>query len=1031
MKPNQKFFNYCKSFLPKKEWLLAITVILFSSFNLFAQSTIVKGVVTSATNSSSIPGVNIQVKGAKTGVVTDIDGQYSINASSNDVLVFTYIGFVNQEVVVGKKTQINVSLKENNTTLQEVVIVGYGTQKKLNLTGAVSTVSGEKITRRPVTNPATMIQGMMSGVQVVQNSGEPGNEGTSIRIRGNGTFSSAGSNPLVLIDGVQGNLSDLNPNNIENISVLKDAASASIYGSRAANGVILVTTKTGKEGKTSIEYTVNYAINTPTKMYKLITDSAEYMELYNEARINSGLSTGLYTQDMINTYRNATDRNLYPNTDWLSLMFGSAPTQNHNLTFSGGSNATRYNLSMGYVNQEGVMKGFDYEKFNVRLNLNSELNKRVKFGANFSAKKGVKTAPRSGGEDMFLAAMSQPPTYSPKLADGSGRYSFKAFDFESNNKNPIAIIENNVNKNTDDYAITGLGWIDIQILDGLKWYTKAAMNLDISKSSDFRPQVPLYNFTTNEFMTFLDVGGKGLIDRDDQNVYKNIYSYLSYDKNFGDHKLFAQAGYSMEDNVTQYLQGYRQNYTSNLLRQIDAGSPSVQSTNGSQYEWAISSFFGRLDYNFKDRYLLQVNLRYDGTSRLSPETRWGAFPSFSAGWRVNEENFVKNLNWNWLNNFKIRGSYGELGNQNIGNYPYQAMLALTSNYSFDNSSLSTGVGQTNLSNPNISWESSSILDLGFDFTVFDGLDVNFDWYKKTTSDILRSAQVTDIVGLNPPTINNGTMENKGVELTVNYRKQVKSGFFTGLNYSAGINLDHYKNKLVDFGAREISGYSLKEEGKEWDSYYMLEQIGIFQSASEIANSPKQFNDATVPGDLKFRDANGDGVVNNDDRIAMKGRYPALNYSFNFSANWKGFDFSTQFQGVENVKYYVDGWGTIPFIQGAPPTTEWRNRWTESNPSTTMPRIYWGWQSPERINRRSSWFLQDGSYLRLKNLTFGYTLPDQLTQQIGISSLRLYFSGDNLITITKYPGLDPERGGSGAFVNYPQNKIYSVGLNVKF
>ncbi len=992
----------------------------------------VAGTVTSSSG-EPIPGATVTVNGTTIGTITDFEGNFSLpNVPSDATLLISFVGMKAQEVVVGNQSRFNIVLLEETIGLEEVVAIGYGMQKKINLTGSVASVSGDDLVRRPVTNVETMLQGQMAGVQIVQNSGEPGNEDVSIRIRGTGTFSDAGSDPLVLVDGVQGSLADLNPNNIESISVLKDAASASIYGARAANGVILVTTKKGQEGKITMNYNGNYAVHTPTKLFDLITNSDEYMELFNEARLNSGLTSGLYTDEIISSYRNATDRNLYPNTDWLDLLFSPAPTQTHNLSFSGGSNGTTFNVSLGYVNQEGVMKGFDYEKYNIRVNLSSRVNENIKFGGNFSVKKGMKSAPRQGATETFLAAMSQAPTYSPQLADGSGRYTFKAYDFEYNNKSPMAIIDHKVNQNTDDFVISSQGWLDVQLLKGLTWYTKAAINLSFSKFNDFRPQVPLYNFRTNEFMTYLDVGGAGLIIQDDQTEYKNLYTYLNFDQEFGDgHTVTAQAGYSVEDNVYQYLRGYRKDYPSDMLRELDAGSPAVQQANGTKKEWALMSFFGRLGYNYKDRYLLEANLRYDGTSRLSPNSRWGAFPSFSAGWRISEEQFFQNLNAGWLNSFKIRGSYGELGNQNIGLYPYQSILDLTGNYSFDDANLSSGVAQTRLSNENIMWETTSITDFGFDLTAFDGLNVTFDWYKKSTTDILRPSQVTDAVGLNPPTVNNGTMENTGVELSLLYSNQINSGSLAGLNYQVGFNIDHYKNELVDFGEREISGYSLREEGYEWDSYYMLEWIGIFQSEQEIANSPKQFNDATVPGDLKFKDQNGDEVIDNDDRTPLSGRYPAFNYSFNFSANWKGFDLSAQLQGVADVKYFVNDWGTIPFVQGSPPTTDWRNRWTTTNPSTSMPRIYWGWGAPERIRRNSSWYLQDGSYLRLKNLTVGYTLPGKLFDRIGVNQLRVYFSGDNLFTITDYPGLDPERGGSGAFVNYPQNKIYSFGVNVKF
>lgn len=985
-------------------------------------------------NRQPLPGVSVQVKDSGAGASTDENGRYSLEVpapAGEKILVFSFLGHLTQEIRVDDRSTIDVVMEEDVAGLGEVVVVGYGTQKKINLTGAVATVSGEDLIRRPVTNPGSMIQGLMPGVQVVQNSGEPGNEGINIRVRGVGTFSSA-PDPLVLIDGVQGQLSDLNPNDIENVSVLKDAASASIYGSQAANGVILVTTKKGQEGKVRMEYSGNYATYTPTKLFDLITNSAEYMELFNEARINSGLTSGLYTDEMINAYRNATDRNLYPNTDWLDLLFNPAPTQNHNLSFSGGNNGTTFNVSLGHVNQEGIMKGFDYKKYNIRVNLGSRVNDHIKFGGNLYAKKGETTAPRQGSTDTFLAAMSQAPTYSPQLPDGSGRYAFKSYDFESNNKNPIAIIENEVNRNTDDYTISAQGWVDIQLLKSLNWYTKAAFNLDISKYDDFRPQIPLYNFHTGEFMTDLDVGGSGLIVQDDQTVYKNLYTYLNFNEEFGNgHHVNLQAGYSAEDNTYEYLNGYRQNYPSDLLRQLDAGSPSVQRATGTKQEWALMSFFGRLGYNYHERYLFEANLRYDGSSRISPDSRWGAFPSFSAGWRVTEEQFIKDLDLNWLNELKFRGSYGELGNQNIGLYPYQSILELTGNYSFDDTNLSPGAAQTALSNADIKWEATSITDFGLDLTVFNGLNVTFDWYKKRTKDILRNSQVTGAVGLSPPTVNNGTMENTGIELGLQYTNRIGAGLFSGLAYKAGFNIDHYKNELVGFGEREIDGYALREEGLEWDAYYMLEWTGIFQSEQEIVNSPRQFSDETVPGDLKFKDQNGDGVINNDDRVPMSGRYPSFNYSLNMAATWKGFDFAVQFQGVEGVKYFVDNWGTIPFVQGSPPTTNWRDRWTENNPSTTMPRIYWGWGAPQRISRFSSWFLQDGSYLRLKNLTLGYTLPANLTQRFRVERLRVYFSGDNLITITDYPGLDPERGGSGSFVNYPQNRIYSFGVNVGF
>jgi len=781
-----------------------------------------------------------------------------------------------------------------------------------------------------------------------------------------------------------------------------------------------------------VEYNMSTAIHTPTKMFDLITDSAEYMELWNEAKINTGIDSGLYPESEIDLYRNATDRTLYPNADWLDIIFNPAVVNTHHFSVNGSKGGTNYNLSLGYVDQEGVMKGFDYEKFNVRLNLGSEVSENIKIGTNIALKKGDRTATAQGSTDHFISTMAQAPTYLPQLPDG--RYTFRAYDFEYNNKNPVAIVENGTARNTVDYNVNVQGWADINFTPSLNWYTKAAMVGDFTKWKDWRPSVPLYNYRTGEFASFLDVGVNGLAVQNEQNIFTNIFSYLKFeDEVASGHNLTVQLGYSQEDNEYQYLYGYRRDFAGNNLRELDAGSPAVQNASGSTYEWALRSIFGRLGYNYQERYLVEFNIRHDGSSRLYKDTRWGTFPSVSAAWRLTEEPFMQKDDFKWLDNFKIRASYGELGNQNIGNYPYQNVYDLTGNYSFDNSNLSSGAAQTTLSNQNIRWETTTITDFGLDLTAFEGLDVTFDWYRKTTSDILRPSQITGIVGLGAPIVNSGTMQNTGVELNVQYRNYVQSGFFEDLSYNAGFYIDRFRNELVDFGEREIGigGTTIREEGRPWDTFYMLDWVGIFQDQAEVDAAPKQFNDNTEPGDLKWKDQNGDGVVNEDDRTVIDGQYPDFEYALNFSASWKNFDLSVFFQGVEGRKILVDSWGTIPFVQGSPPTTNWRNRWTPENPSTTMPKMYWGVNAPQKVSRTSTYFLEDASYLRLKNLSIGYNVPSELSENMGIRKLRIYFSGDNLLTFSDYPGLDPERGGSGALVNYPQNKIYSLGLNIQF
>lgn len=1020
--------------------LLTFFVLMFVALPLSAQVK-VTGKVTDQDN-SPLPGASIVVKGTAKGVSSDFDGNYEIQAKEGDVLEFSFVGFQPQTKKVvggGKSLIINVLLKEDAQQLEDVVVVGYGTQKKENLTGAVAAISAEDLNKRPVTNPQTMLQGQVPGLRIVQGTGQPGAENVQIRVRGQGTYSTAGSDPLVLIDGVPGSLSTLNPNDIENISVLKDAASAAIYGSRAANGVILVTTKSGSDGTFKVEYTNNFGIHTPTKMLDIVTNSAEYMRLFNEAKTNSGIAgTGTYTDEMIRAYENATDRTKYPNFDWLDYMFNPAFVQTHNVSLSGGAKGTTYNIGLGYVDQPGTMKGFNFEKINFRLNLKSEIKPWVTIGANVGLERGRREQPRQGQSDAFLSTLSQAPTYAPFLPDG--RYVNKAYNFESNNKNMVAIVENDALNKATNYDVNSQLWADIKLLKGLNWYTKMAVNYAQTGEKDWRPVVSLYDFHTGDFSRTLDVGGEGLIAAEYKNFYTNFFSYLKYETSFNEsHNIGLQVGYSQEQNTYNYLRGYRQKYLTNNLQELNAGTVAIQTNNGYSSEWALQSVFGRFNYDYKGRYLLEANLRYDGTSRIAKDNRWGVFPSFSAGWRLTEEEFMKNANISWLNNLKFRGSYGKLGNQNIylgsdTNYPYayQALLSFTGDYPFDNTTLSPGIAQTALANDLIQWESTAVTDFGVDLTLFRGLSITYDYYKKHTYDILRVAQVSDLIGMSAPYVNKGDMINTGHELTVQYNKTVNEGKMEGLSYGVGFYVDISRNKLTNFGAREIDSYVIREEGLPYNSYYVLDQIGVFQNQTEIDNSPKQFSDNVRPGDFKYRDVNGDGVVNNDDRIVVKGRFPKFEYSFNANVAWKGFDLSALFQGVQGRKIYANGWGLEPFRQGSAPTRDFvDNRWTGEGSTNSYPRLYFDYEGNSQNRRPNTWYLHDASYLRLKNLTLGYSFPSEIVNRYGIAKLRVYFSGDNLFTITDYKGLDPERAGDGRFAEYPQNKIVSMGLNIEF
>lgn len=1008
-------------------------ILKLPSVNQSNQSRKVTGTVKDQ-NGEPVIGANVSVKGTAIGTITDIDGNFTLEVPDNASILVSYIGYVPQEIKSGNKNLFNFVLKEDSQNLDEVVVVGYGTQKKINLTGAVASISGDDMIKRPVANASAMLQGLMPGVGVVQKNGQPGAGNIDVQIRGMGTFSDAGSSPLILIDGVEGNMNDLEPNTIQSVSVLKDAASASIYGSRAANGVILVTTKDGSNagGKLTVSYNFNYGIQKPTKMLDVVSNSADYMEAWNTYVRNYNYGVDIparqYSKEDIEKYRNGTDPVLYPNFNWSDYIINSAPMQNHNINVSGGDK-TRYNLSLGYLNQEGTMDAFYYKRYNAALNVVSDVNSRLKLGVNVKMKKGLTGAPMSGSVGYYMNTLAQAPTYRPTLPDGSGRYTKSAFPFEDMRANPYYEQQEKKSK-TDDYNVMAQTWFDYKILDGLHWHVKGAVDYTTSTNSSFVSESAryLYFYHSGEPVNYTS---SELSKSKEETFYKNLHTYLNYDKRFGIHSVGAMFGYNCEDNNYNLLKGYRRGYVSSFTPELNAGEADGQTNEGKSNAWAMQSLFGRLTYGFMDKYLLEFNMRYDGTSRLAPETRWGFFPSFSAAWRITEEKFMESTK-SWLTNLKLRGSWGKLGNQNIGLYPYQALLNLGYTYSFDGENLSQGVAQTALNNYDIKWETTTTTNLGLDVSLFNKLSLTLDVYKKKTSDILRNAQVNYLVGLNAPVINDGIMQNTGYDLEVRWQDRVESGILKDLNYGITFVASGFKNKLVRFGAKEDGSSVIREEGRPWNTFYLLQVDGIFQTKEEIANSPKQFGENTLPGMLKFKDMNGDNVINNDDRVPIEdGVFPKCTYSFALNAEYKGFDMYAFFQGMAGSKTYTSGWafGLQPFINGCAPTWEQlENAWTPENHSNTMVMI----GDPVSFNHPSTYTLYNNSYLRLKTFQMGYSLPKSLISKVGLNRFRIYFSGDNLLTFTKYKGMDPEKAvGEGVFVQYPQNKVISFGCNVEF
>lgn len=994
----------------------------------------VSGVIVSDSTGQPLSGASVKLKGSSTGTFTDNEGKFTLQVpEKGGVLVITSVGYQTQEVRATTTGTIHIRLKPAVTTMSDVVVVGYATQERRKLTSAVVSVTGEEMTKRVATDPTALLQGELPGLSVVQNSAEPGNEDLQLRIRGVGTFSGAGTNPLIIIDGVPGSLSVINPNDIESVTVLKDAASAAIYGSRGANGVIVVKTKKGKGGGFALSYNYNLGIATPNRLPKLITNSATYMALENEAEINSG-NAPIYTQAEIDLYQNATDRVKYPNHNWLNDMFRTQIQQNHYLNLSGGKEGTTYSLGLGYTDQPGTMLGFSYKKYTVDFGLSSRVTRRVTLGANAQLRYANRIYPEDNSTDLYIATLAQSPLYPARTADGLWIY--KAYPQELGNKNPVLTATQNQTYNPDYYGQGNMS-LDVDIVRGLRWENRAGISMDVNKSNNLRPTIPMYYYSDLSSAGDYNPGsGLGLYVNENDEIHSTVYSQLNFKRAFGEHNLSLLGGAQEEvDNYTQ-LNAFRTGYPTNLLTVLDAGSPNGQTNEGTSSKWAIQSFYGNLNYDYKDKYLLGSSIRYDGTSRLPSTSRWGLFYSVSGAWRFSVENFMKNVSW--LNDGKVRASWGELGNQNIGTYPYQPILSQNS-YAFAGN-VATGFTPTTLVDQNLTWETTRVTDLGLDLTVINNtLTFSADWFDKYTYNILRGSQVPLWLGLNPPTVNDGAVRNKGVEFSLRYQNKIGKRF----SYYAVANFQTYRNKLVSFGNPQITGpdnQTIMENGKPINSYYLYVDDGIFQNQDEINKAPDQssLGGVPTPGDIKYKDVNGDGKVDPNDRTVVDGVYPKFEYSYTMGATWKNFDASVQLYGSYGNKLYLYKWGTDPFAQGAMPTTDWMNRWTPAHPSTTMPKIYMGFYGyPKITGVQSTFHLYNASFMRIKNLQLGYTLPTRTIRDI--RSVRLYFSVENLALFTPLKqGTDPERLDINnkpdawyGFANYPQDRTFSFGAVVQF
>lgn len=979
----------------------------------------------SDSNGDAIIGANVVVKGTTNGTITDIDGNFSIEVSSSDVLLISYIGFLSQEIKVGDNLVFNTTLKEDALGLDEVVVVGFGTQKKANLTGAVSSVSVQEMGKRQVGQTSLALQGLVPGVAVTQRSGQPGADGGTISIRGKTTLGN--NDALILVDGVEMGLNNIDASMIESISVLKDAASAAIYGSRAANGVILVTTKRAEADKFSVSYNAyvgqQSVIDSPNKV-----GAIDHMLLTNIAYTNTGKSP-LYSDTYIQSYMTnmLTDRDQYPNTDWLNeTMTNNGLMQNHFLTLSGGSKRIRTVANIGYFDQNGIIENTNFKRYTFRMNTDMDISE--KFSARIDAHLALTKRLSPSRDDAFSWANRIPANQAGVLSNGQWGEGW-------NGDNPIAFTRDGGLRKVDNPSATLNFSLTYKPTDWLTVQGIYSPNYWETHNTAFSKMVQTYKYDGTP--AYASPQMSTLNDQSDRNLRNLLTGSVTFDKTFGVHGVKAMVGYQQEDFRNDGHRGYREKFVFPDYPVLSAGGEENQKAYGWASEWALQSYFGRINYDFNDKYLFEANVRYDGSSKFATGNKWGVFPSFSAGWRVSEEPF-----WNKIkpvvDNFKVRASWGQLGNQNIGdNYPFSSDLNLGLQYIFNNQ-VASGAGITALANKLITWETTSVTDIGVDFTLLGKLNITADYFYKVTDDILLNLDVPLIIGMTAPAQNAGKVENRGWDLGVSYTDRI--GDF---NYRMALNISDVRNKVLDLKGVNETGLTVNREGEEMNSLYALEAIGYIQPEDYDATGAylhaTQYGNFSV-GDIKYKDQltvdtdgdgipdAGDGVINTSDRVIIGGTIPRYTFGLSISGEYKGVDLSVLLQGVGKANGYLYGQGIQPFYQGGTVQEQHKDYWTEDNRNAKFPRLAF---NETNNTQHSSFWMKNAAYVRLKNVQLGYSIPKKIISKASISNLRFYISADNLFTLENFwDGFDVEAPvGNGGY--YPQMKSLSFGVDVRF
>lgn len=1001
-----------------------------NSFATTQQAGICKGLVKDATGESVI-GASVVVKGTTNGTITDFDGNFSLDGiKKGDVIVISYVGYQTQEIK-WNGSPLNVILKEDSKTLSEVVVVGYGTQKKANLSGSVAMVDSKELENRPIQNVSSGLQGLMPGVAITGTNGAPGQDAGKIRVRGIGTLNEAG--PYILVDGIEtGTLSAVDPNDIESISVLKDAASAAIYGSKAANGVVLITTKRGKTGQTKISYSGYLSFQNATNMIERM-GSYEYASLLNQALEAEGMSKR-FNDTELQKFKDGNDP-LYPDTDWYDLAYKTGVQHRHNVNINGGSENVKYMASLGYLNQTGILPNAGREQFNARTNLDMKINKRLSARMNLSFIKNdysdASSAYYGGSSDQIIRQLNLiAPWIVARYDDGTwGTIS---------DGSPIAWLDSGMKVNRDNYNFSGMAAVDYEIFDGLKLTLQGAYVNNLQNYNYFQKYIK-YNENKESDPSQLD-----------ERFYKwdrtNYDALLNYNKNFGKHNIKGLLGWHTEKYNYKYQKAVRKKFPNNELTDMNAGDASTQSNEGYTAELAMISWFARINYDFAGKYLLEANIRADASSRFAEGHRWGYFPSFSGAWRISEEAFMESAKDSWLSGLKIRASWGQLGNQdalsgsNNDYYPALNTYNLDSKYAFGGS-LNSGYYQRKYRLETISWEKASTWGVGVDFTLFNKLNGSLDYYNRKTTGIIMDVTVPKEFALDAYKDNVGSMRNSGIEINLSYNTKIGQ-----VDFGIAGNFSYNKNEILDLGGGDpnkyldaTDGYSQRNKvGEAMNSYYIYRADGFFNSQEEAdaytAKYGNPFGKTFKAGDLRYVDTNKDGKLTADDREYCGSSNPKIIYGFNINAGWKGIDLSLMFNGAAGVKRLFDGYEVYGNFSGdaAHPATIWRDAWTPDNHDASMPRIFYDTNSASSSRSvQSDFWLQDTSYLRLKNLQLGYTLPKGWLNSVGVENIRIYYSVENLLTFDKMKiNIDPE-STSQRLSSYPLLRTHAFGVNVTF